>query len=142
MLGGVDRALELAGWALALMLVIMMFVGPQVVAEDKPADQGGESAGSAPYGDQAEADDGGGAATEGETVFTDKRPFFTENQGVFDLRTPANGQLIYTRRIGVLEETLLHSPFTLAEGRLVYEIANRDHPSAQEICALSGTSNV
>ena len=71
MLGGVDRALELAGWALALMLVIMMFVGPQVVAEDKPADQGGESAGSAPYGDQAPADDGEGAATEGETVFTD-----------------------------------------------------------------------
>jgi hypothetical protein len=33
-------------------------------------------------------------------VFTDKRPFFTENQGIFDLRTPANGQLIYTRRIG------------------------------------------
>ena len=35
-----------------------------------------------------------------ETVLTDKRPFFTENQGIFDLRTPANGQLIYTRRIG------------------------------------------
>lgn len=35
-----------------------------------------------------------------ETVFTDKRPFFTENQGIFDVRTPANGQLIYTRRIG------------------------------------------
>jgi hypothetical protein len=35
-----------------------------------------------------------------ETLFTDKRPFFTENQGIFDLRTPANGQLIYTRRIG------------------------------------------
>lgn len=35
-----------------------------------------------------------------ETVQTDKRPFFTENQGIFDLRTPANGQLIYTRRIG------------------------------------------
>jgi len=35
-----------------------------------------------------------------ETVFTDKRPFFTENQGIFDLRTPANGQLVYTRRIG------------------------------------------
>jgi hypothetical protein len=35
-----------------------------------------------------------------EVVFTDKRPFFTENQGVFDLRTPANGQLVYTRRIG------------------------------------------
>jgi uncharacterized protein DUF5916 len=35
-----------------------------------------------------------------ETQLTDKRPFFTENQGIFDLRTPANGQLIYTRRIG------------------------------------------
>lgn len=35
-----------------------------------------------------------------ETVFTDKRPFFTENQGAFDLRTPDDGQLIYTRRVG------------------------------------------
>jgi hypothetical protein len=40
----------------------------------------------------------------------------------------------YTRRIGVLEETLLHSPFTLPEGRLVYEIANRDRPTARELC--------
>ena len=40
----------------------------------------------------------------------------------------------YTRRIGVLEETLLHSPFTLPEGRLVYEIANRDRSTAQELC--------
>jgi Domain of unknown function (DUF5916) len=35
-----------------------------------------------------------------ETFYTDKRPFFTENQGVFDLRTPDEGQLIYTRRVG------------------------------------------
>ena len=35
-----------------------------------------------------------------ETFFSDKRPFFTENQGLFDLRTPDNGLLIYTRRIG------------------------------------------
>jgi hypothetical protein len=35
-----------------------------------------------------------------ETLFTDKRPFFTENQGIFDLRTPASGQLVYTRRVG------------------------------------------
>lgn len=35
-----------------------------------------------------------------ETVLTDKRPFFTEDQGVFEVLTPANGQLIYTRRIG------------------------------------------
>jgi hypothetical protein len=41
-----------------------------------------------------------------ETVFTDKRPFFTENQGIFDLRTPTNGQLIYTRRIGAAPDDL------------------------------------
>ncbi len=35
-----------------------------------------------------------------ETVFTDKRPFFTENHGIFDVSTPANGQLVYTRRVG------------------------------------------
>ncbi len=35
-----------------------------------------------------------------ETFFSDKRPFFTENQALFDLRTPDNGFLIYTRRIG------------------------------------------
>ncbi len=40
----------------------------------------------------------------------------------------------YTRRIGVLEETLLHSPFSLSEGRLVYEIANRERTTAQELC--------
>lgn len=41
-----------------------------------------------------------------ETIFTDKRPFFTEDQGIFDLRTPANGQLIYTRRIGAAPDDL------------------------------------
>ena len=35
-----------------------------------------------------------------ETFFSDKRPFFTENQSQFDLRTPDEGQLVYTRRIG------------------------------------------
>jgi len=35
-----------------------------------------------------------------EVVFTDKRPFFSENQAIFDLRTPTNGLLVYTRRIG------------------------------------------
>lgn len=35
-----------------------------------------------------------------EAFQSDKRPFFTENQGIFDLRTPDSGLLIYTRRIG------------------------------------------
>ena len=81
MLGGVDRALELAGWALALMLVIMMFVGPQVVAEDKPAEQGGEAAGAAPYADQAAAGDGGGAASGDEGAASDGEAVFTDSCG-------------------------------------------------------------
>lgn len=34
-----------------------------------------------------------------ETFFTDKRPFFTENQSYFDVQQPG-GQLFYTRRVG------------------------------------------
>nr|WP_282452800.1 DUF5916 domain-containing protein [Lysobacter sp. CAU 1642] len=34
-----------------------------------------------------------------ETFFTDRRPFFTENQGYFDLGHPL-GTLFYTRRVG------------------------------------------
>lgn len=39
-----------------------------------------------------------------ETVFTDKRPFFTEDQDVFDLRTADTAQLFYTRRVGGLRD--------------------------------------
>ncbi|HSR65899.1 MAG TPA: DUF5916 domain-containing protein, partial [Xanthomonadaceae bacterium] len=36
-----------------------------------------------------------------ETFFSDKRPFFTENQGPFEFTTPSdNSQLVYTRRVG------------------------------------------
>ncbi len=35
-----------------------------------------------------------------ETFFSDKRPFFTENQAIFDLPTAQSGNLIYTRRMG------------------------------------------
>jgi len=35
-----------------------------------------------------------------EVLFSDKRPFFTENQALLDLRMPNRGYLIYTRRIG------------------------------------------
>jgi hypothetical protein len=43
-----------------------------------------------------------------ETVFTDKRPFFTEDQGIFEVLAPGNGQLIYTRRIGGARDDGLH----------------------------------
>lgn len=36
-----------------------------------------------------------------ETFFSDKRPFFTENQGIFDFSLLSdNSQLVYTRRVG------------------------------------------
>ncbi|MEO8160937.1 MAG: DUF5916 domain-containing protein, partial [Arenimonas sp.] len=36
-----------------------------------------------------------------ETFFSDKRPFFTENQGIFEFGTPSDAsQLLYTRRVG------------------------------------------
>ncbi len=36
-----------------------------------------------------------------ETFYSDKRPFFTENQGIFEFTTPSDfSQLLYTRRVG------------------------------------------
>jgi DNA-binding MarR family transcriptional regulator/GNAT superfamily N-acetyltransferase len=39
----------------------------------------------------------------------------------------------YTRRIGVLHEGLLDTPYTLAESRLLWEFAHHDKPTATEL---------
>ncbi len=49
---------------------------------------------------QVESDDLVVNFTAVETFFSEKRPFFTENQSLFDLRMPTEGRLVNTRRIG------------------------------------------
>jgi DNA-binding MarR family transcriptional regulator/GNAT superfamily N-acetyltransferase len=44
----------------------------------------------------------------------------------------------YTRRIGVLEEKLLASPFTLAQARVLFELGTRTTVSAGELVAILG----
>jgi DNA-binding MarR family transcriptional regulator/GNAT superfamily N-acetyltransferase len=53
----------------------------------------------------------------------------------FDRRVAAMRRFnrFYTQKIGVLEEGLLHSPFTLTQSRVLYELAQRERTTAADL---------
>lgn len=64
-LSGIDRVLGILSWAVAAALVVMLFVGPLVVAEDKPAE------GSPPPAADGGAGDSGDSGALGEELFVE-----------------------------------------------------------------------
>jgi len=72
-----------------------------------------------------------------ETFFSDKRPFFTENQSIFDLRTPDSGRLIHTRRIGASNDINAALKLNGALGKLGYGLlaASEDDDSGRDFYA-------
>src|SRR6267142_6821822 len=41
----------------------------------------------------------------------------------------------YTRELGLLQESLVHTRFSLTEGRVLYELAHRERTTASELAA-------
>ena len=75
MLRGIDSVLEVLAWSLVVFFAIMLFVGPQVIAEDKPdaedaaaAAKARDNGGGAAGGGQP---DEGAPAVDGKAVFAD-----------------------------------------------------------------------
>ena len=45
---------------------------------------------------------------------------------------------LFTRQIGVLREGLLHSPYSLTEARIIFELANQSNLTASDLCSELG----
>jgi cytochrome c6 len=67
MLKRIDKSLAIACWLTAGLLVLMLFLGPAVIANDEDG-AGKASAGASPYGKPA-GGGAGGAGADGKAVF-------------------------------------------------------------------------
>ena len=88
---------------------------------------------------QVEADDLVVNFSATETFISDKRPFFTENQGIFDLTTPSDdSQQLYTRRVGSTGDITAAVKFNGSLGRADYGVfaAEEDGPTGRSFQAL------
>jgi mono/diheme cytochrome c family protein len=77
MLRGIDTALELVGWSLAVFFVILLFAGPRVVAEDKPEAAPAKAQDNAP----AETQDNAPAETQDAAPAVDAKAVFADTCG-------------------------------------------------------------
>jgi mono/diheme cytochrome c family protein len=66
MLPRVERATAVVSWLIAAAFGLMLFVGPELVAEDESQPAPEEAAGASPY-----AGGGSGAAPDAEALFTE-----------------------------------------------------------------------
>ncbi|MEL1263694.1 DUF5916 domain-containing protein [Pseudoxanthomonas putridarboris] len=66
-----------------------------------------------------------------ETFVSDKRPFFTENQGIFELTTPSDfSQQLYTRRVGSTGDITAAVKFNGSLGQANYGVFAADEDGA------------
>lgn len=66
-----------------------------------------------------------------ETFISDKRPFFTENQGIFELTTPSDfSQQLYTRRVGSTGDITAALKLNGSLGRVNYGLFTADEDGA------------
>jgi len=73
MLRGIDSVLEVLAWSLVVFFAVMLFVGPQVIAEDKPDAEDAAAVAKArdDGGGGGRSDEGAAPAVDGKAVFAD-----------------------------------------------------------------------